>query len=82
MTRMYATVDHEGRHAIQNLADGTLLKSKESGTVIAFSDKEKANNVRDFFQSHYDDIVEASRVWLLKEVTPDGVNMMRRIRID
>lgn len=82
MSATYATVAHEGNFAIKNLADGTLLKSKESGTIISFADEYKANNVRDFFQEQYNAIVEASSVWLLKEVTPDGVNMMRRIRID
>jgi len=65
MTR-YVTVDHNGKHAIQNSSDNSLLKSKESGNIIAFSEKQKAEQVCIFFQSQYDAIVDAGKMWLLK----------------
>jgi hypothetical protein len=74
----YATVDyHGGRFAIQNTVDGTLLKSKESSSVISFSKKERADKVRDFFQHQYNLIAEAGKTWLLKV---DG--QMKKVYID
>ena len=57
----------DGRFAVQNTNDLTLLKSKESGAVIAFEDESRAQLVADFFQKHYDQIVVASQTWWVKE---------------
>lgn len=74
---MYSTVDYEGQFAIRNNADGSLLRSKESSSVIKFPESHRADKVRDFFQDQYNQIVDASRMWLQKI---DG--QTKRIYID
>lgn len=66
----YKVVDYNGRFAVQNTKDETLLKSKESSNIITFKTALEAQKLSDIFQAHIDQIREAGRYWFVKESVP------------
>ena len=78
---MYQIIEYEGKFAVQNMNDETILKSKDSGKIISFSDKSKAENLRQVCQNHYDMISEAGKTWWIKEATTGKNFVMRKIII-
>ncbi len=65
--KTYQVVDYNGRFAVQNMNDETLLKSKESSSVISFKTPLEAQKLSDIFQAHIDQIKDAGRYWFIKE---------------
>lgn len=78
---MYQIIEYEGKFAVQNMTDQTILKSKDSGKVISFADVKKAENLRDICQNHYNMIVEASKFWWVKEASSGKNFVMKKIEI-
>lgn len=81
MLQMYQVVDHEGKFAVKNLSDNLVLKSKESGNVIAFPTLKQAEKLRDFLDNQYNLIAEASKIWWVKEKLSATAFTMRKIEI-
>lgn len=78
---MYKVIEYEGKFAVQNMNDETLLKSKDSGKIISFSDIKKAENLRNICQNNYDMIADAGKFWWIKEATIGKSFMMKKVEI-
>ena len=81
MLKMYQVVNHEEKFAVKNLSDDTLLKSKESGNIIAFPTLKQAENLRDYLDNQYNLIADASRFWFVKEKIGGNKFTIRKIEI-
>ena len=78
---MYKIIKYEEKFAVQNMNDETILKSKDSGKIISFSDIKKAESLRDVCQNNYDIIIEARKSWWVKEDVSGKNFVMRKIEV-
>ena len=78
---MYQIIEYEGKFAVQNMNDKTILKSKDSGKIISFSDIKRAENLRDICQNNYNMIAQAGKFWWVKESGAGKIFVMKKIEI-
>lgn len=81
MLEVYQVVNHEGKFAVKNLLDNSILKSKESGNIISFPDSKRAENLRDYLDNQYNLIADASRFWFVKEKIGSDKFTIRKVEI-
>jgi hypothetical protein len=81
MLNIYQVVDHNGKFAVKNLLDNSILKSKESGTIISFPTFKQAQHLKEFLDNQYNQIADASKFWWIKTTTPDGKLSMHKIEV-
>lgn len=81
MLNVYQVIDYNGRFAVKNLLDNSVLKSKESGNIISFPTFQQAERLKNFLDNQYNQIVDASKFWWIKTTTSDGKFSMRKIEI-
>lgn len=81
MLKNYQIVEHEGKFAVKNLLDNSILKSKESGNTISFPDSKRAEKLRDYLDNQYNLIADASRFWFVKEQISGNKFTIRKIEI-